>query len=54
MQIGWSLRPTGLLAKTERRKQPPTGLLPTLVMPCHPNMFLMISLPLNSVTPTSL
>ena len=34
--------------------QHPAGLLPTLAPPCHPDMFLTISLPLNSVTPTSL
>ena len=54
MPIGRGLQPPSLSATTERRKQPPTGQLPSLVPPCHPDMFLKISLPLNSVTPTSL
>ena len=54
MPIGRRLRPPGLSATTERRKQHPAGLFPTLAPPYHPYMFLTISLPLNSITPTGL
>ena len=54
MLIGRRLQPPGLSATTKRRKQALAGLLPALAPPYHPDMFLMISLPLNSVTPTGL
>ena len=54
MRIGRRLQPPGLSATTEKRQQTPASLFPALVQPYHPDMFLMISLPLNSVTPTGL